>query len=147
MGDNITAKGGRQCATKWSFKLTELKDGNGGFQLPDYLDSTRVYVSYGSPMHMQVVPSEAAGDQGFGVAAPDHNNSTDPNRDIFYDFFEFAQIRDAWCDHQLIMNANTSTVDGFCIPLTLSMFGKKSDGSVFFQGKVRRNGRVLNLGV
>ncbi len=107
LSQNTVPKNDRMCAnisvpltTRSSFTLTTL-------------DSARMYISYGSPMYLQFVID---GDGRVNFAGPDLNNATDPNLDIYFEFFEFT-MRDGqyW--------GNTTRVDFFSFPLTARLQG------------------------
>ena len=67
----------------------------------------RVYLSVGSPIYIPVSPDN----QGWG--GPDLNNVNDPNRDVYYDWYEYTYIAG-----QVAFGGNTTAVDQFGFPMT-----------------------------
>src|SRR5439155_12911499 len=62
----------------------------------------RVYLSVGSPIYIPVSPDN----QGWG--GPDLNNTSDPNRDVYYDWYEYT-----YSAGQVAYGGNTTAVDQF----------------------------------
>jgi uncharacterized repeat protein (TIGR02543 family) len=112
-------KNGRQCAN-YSLLLSDME----GFQLPSYVSSGRVFVSLGSPIYLTV---NIDGNGKVAYAAPDLNNETDPNRDVYFDWYEFA-IVDAWwaAGSPVGFWGNTTQVDQLSIPLMARVYEKNS---------------------
>ena len=77
------------------------------------LSSGRIFVSVGEPMYIKVLK---AADNTIGFAGPNPLNATDPNIDVYYDWYEFT-----WNDDAIFIN--TTQVDQFSIPLSLDVYG------------------------
>jgi hypothetical protein len=77
------------------------------------LSSGRIFVSVGEPMYIKVLK---AADDTIGFAGPNPLNGTDPNIDVYYDWYEFT-----WNDDAIFIN--TTQVDQFSIPLALDVYG------------------------
>lgn len=105
---NTISKGDRKCANVY-YTLAE-KD---YVYMPNIV-SGRMYISYGSPVYV-TINEDAAGNVGF--AGPDLNNTSDPNRDVYFEFVEFT-----------IMNGeywgNTTRVDFFSFPVVSRLVGE-----------------------
>ncbi len=74
--------------------------------IPTHLDGARMYISLGSPMYFPIAPD----DSGWG--GPNLNNPSDPNADVYFDWYEFA--------YQYGVKAfggNTTQVDMFGFPM------------------------------
>jgi len=110
-----------QNASSYSIRLSDFQ----GYQFPTFLDSGRLYVSYGSPLSIQI-NSDINGN--VGVAFPNIENPSDPNINIYFDWVEFAVLNNQiWC--------NTTQVDQFGFPMAMELFqGTASSYSSF--GKV-----------
>uniref|UniRef100_A0A4Y8PWA1 Uncharacterized protein n=1 Tax=Paenibacillus athensensis TaxID=1967502 RepID=A0A4Y8PWA1_9BACL len=78
------------------------------------IESGRMYISYGSPVYITINMNDL-GDMGF--AGPDLNNSTDPNRDVYFEFSEFTILNGEYW-------GNTTRVDGFGFPITMRLTGQ-----------------------
>ncbi len=74
--------------------------------------SGRIYISLGSPMYMQAVGSGAS----VGYAGPNAQNSSDPNNDVHYDWYEFTYNTSG-------VYINTTQVNQFGLPLLLDVYG------------------------
>ena len=77
------------------------------------MDSGRIFVSVGEPMYIKILK---AADGTVGFAGPNPLNPTDPNVDVFYDWYEFTWNKDA-------LFINTTQVDQFSVPLALDVYG------------------------
>jgi len=108
-------------ASSYSVKLSDFS----GFQFPTYLDSGRMYISYGSPLSI-AINTDVNGN--VGIAFPNIENPSDPNINIYFDWIEFAVLNNQiWC--------NTTQVDQFGLPMAMELFqGSASSYSSF--GKV-----------
>ncbi len=113
-------------AVKWDvqhvpdFKLTALpKQGNNytlNLTTSTTLNSGRLLMGMQSKVLATIVTDHAGGIAGgkvTGVAPPNAGSATDPNVDTYYDFFELTLSGGT-------INGNTSQVDQFGIPYTLS---------------------------
>ena len=67
----------------------------------------RVYISVGSPVFIPVSPDN----NGWG--GPDLNNPSDPNLDVFFDWYEYTYVFG-----QVAFGGNTTQVDEFGLPIT-----------------------------
>ncbi len=74
--------------------------------------SGRIYISYGSPMYMTSIGSGT----GAGYAGPNAQNSSDPNNNTHYDWYEFTYNSSG-------VYINTTQVNQFGLPLTLDVYG------------------------
>jgi len=110
-----------QNASSYSIKLSDFA----GYQFPTFLDSGRLYVSYGSPLSIQI-NSDINGN--VGVAFPNIENPSDPNINIYFDWVEFAVLNNQiWC--------NTTQVDQFGFPMVMELFEGSANSYKSF-GKV-----------
>lgn len=107
-----------QCTEKdninrvWDTRISNKLSVSNSFNL-DSLESARLYISYKSPMKIPFVISD---EKILNFAAPDFNNDTDPNLDITFDFIEFTKNdKGLW--------ANTTRVDAYAFPLSLTLVG------------------------
>ncbi|MFQ9514515.1 MAG: glycoside hydrolase family 64 protein [Eubacterium sp.] len=106
-GMNTITKNDRKCANI-CHSLAE-KD---YVYLPS-IESGRMYLSYGEPVY--VTFNEAA-DGRIGYAGPDLNNTSDPNRDVLFEFAEFTVTgKEYW--------GNTTRVDFFSFPMVTRLVG------------------------
>ncbi len=76
------------------------------------LYSGRIYISLGSPMYMQTVGSGTS----VGYAGPNPQNSSDPNNNTHYDWYEFTYGSNG-------VYINTTQVNQFGLPLLLDVYG------------------------
>jgi hypothetical protein len=74
---------------------------------PTHVEGGRIYLSLGSPMYIPISPD----DRGWG--GPDPRNPTDPNNDVYYDWYEYTYISGSTA-----FGGNTTQVDQFGFPLT-----------------------------
>ncbi|MER0446182.1 glycoside hydrolase family 64 protein [Streptomyces sp. Edi4] len=74
---------------------------------PSSIRGGRIYLSLGSPLYIPVSPD----DQGWG--GPDPNNPSDPNADVYYDWYEYTFV-----NGQAAYGGNTTQVDQFGFPMT-----------------------------
>ncbi|GAB3860515.1 hypothetical protein GCM10027610_101580 [Dactylosporangium cerinum] len=74
---------------------------------PPYVRGGRIYISVGSPVYIPVSPDN------MGWGGPDLNNPNDPNRDVYYDWYEYTYVY-----NQVAYGGNTTAVDQFGFPLT-----------------------------
>lgn len=77
------------------------------------LDSGRIFVSLGGPLFIKIL-ADGNGDVGF--AGPNVLNPTDPNVDVYFDWYEFS-----YNDNGLW--TNTTQVDQFGFPLVQDVYG------------------------
>ncbi|MES2932510.1 MAG: beta-1,3-glucanase family protein, partial [Pseudomonadota bacterium] len=77
------------------------------------MDSGRVFVSLGGPMFIKIV-SDGNGQVGF--AGPNVLNPTDPNIDVYFDWYEFSY-------NNIGLWINTTQVDQFGFPLVQDVYG------------------------
>lgn len=106
-GMNTITKNDRKCANI-CHSLAE-KD---YVYLPS-IESGRMYLSYGEPVY--VTFNEAA-DGRIGYAGPDLNNTSDPNRDVLFEFAEFTVTgKEYW--------GNTTRVDFYSFPMVTRLVG------------------------
>ncbi len=135
VGDNgQLSKNGRLCAN-YSLRLSDME----GFQLPPYVSSGRVFVSLGEPMYLTV---NIDGNGKVAYAAPDLNNTMDPNRDVYFDWYEFAIVPATWADGSPIgFWGNMTQVDAFTIPMLAKVYEKNGSGGATYHGQ---NGTILS---
>ncbi|MBA2395859.1 MAG: hypothetical protein H0V70_24285 [Ktedonobacteraceae bacterium] len=74
--------------------------------IPTHLDGARMYISLGSPMYFPIAPD----DSGWG--GPNLNNPSDPNADVYFDWYEFAYQYGVTA-----FGGNTTQVDMFGFPM------------------------------
>ncbi len=86
-----------------SFTLAQA----GTVHIPTRTEGGRVYLSLGSPVFISVSPDN----RGWG--GPDLNNPTDPNQDVYFDWYEYTYVFG-----QVPFGGNTTQVDQFAIPIT-----------------------------
>ena len=75
--------------------------------MPTHLEGARMYLSLGSPMYIPIAPD----DSGWG--GPNLGNSSDPNADVYFDWYEFAYQYGV-----TPFGGNTTQVDMFGFPMT-----------------------------
>ncbi len=109
--DNKLSKNG-QNYSNYFFTLKEAKH----ISIPKF-DSSRIYIGLGSPVYIQV-NTDING--RIGYAGPNIANPSDPNTDIYFDWFEFAY-------NDLGFFGNTTQVDQFGFPMTYRLQAKKYD--------------------
>jgi len=96
-----------------TYSLSELK--GSGYQFPTYMNSARLYVTYGTA----TVPITFANAASTGVTGPSSASSDSAvGYGKYWDFIEFAVVLPAHTD----FNVNTSTVDEFGIPIYLKLY-------------------------
>jgi len=86
-----------------SFSLAEAST----VLIPTHLDGARLYISLGSPMYIPIAPD----DSGWG--GPNLSNASDPNADVYFDWYEFAYQYGV-----KPFGGNTTQVDMFGFPMT-----------------------------
>jgi len=97
-----------QNASSYSIRISDFA----GYQFPTFLDSGRLYVSYGAPLN---IPINSDINGNVGIAFPNIENPSDPNINTYFDWVEFAVIRnEIWC--------NTTQVDQFGFPMVMELF-------------------------
>ncbi|MFD8793894.1 glycoside hydrolase family 64 protein [Streptomyces vinaceus] len=111
-----------------SFTLAQV---GGTIPSPASIRGGRIYVSLGSPVYFPVSPD----DQGWG--GPDPRNPDDPNRDVYYDWYEYTFVRG-----QVAFGGNTTQVDQFGFPLT-SRLRQTSSGYDTTRGITRTRAEVM----
>lgn len=122
------AKNGRLCAN-YSFRLSDME----GFQLPPYVSSGRVFVTMGEPLYITV---NIDGNGRVAYAAPDLNNATDPNGDVFFDWYEFAIVPATWAAGSPVgFWGNTTQVDQLSVPLLARVYEKDGAGGATYLGE------------
>lgn len=99
---NHLTKGGRNFANM-SFTLDQAST----LLIPSRIEGARMYVSLGSPMYIGISPDNQ------GWAGPDPNNPSDPNIDVFYDWYEFTYRFGV-----TPFGGNTTQVNSFGFPMT-----------------------------
>ena len=104
---NTISKGDRMCADVY-YTLAEKNY----VYMPNIV-SGRMYISYGSPVYV-TINSDANGNVGF--AGPDLNNTSDPNRDVYFEFIEFTITNGEYW-------GNTTRVDFFSFPVVTRLVG------------------------
>jgi len=77
------------------------------------LNGGRIYVSLGAPMFIPIVAGNP-----LGYAGPNPLNTSDPNSNTHYDWYEFD-----WGGTTDAIFINTTQVDDFGLPLTLDVWG------------------------
>lgn len=75
--------------------------------IPTHIDGARMYISLGSPMYFPIAPD----DSGWG--GPNLSNPSDPNADVYFDWYEFAYQYGV-----TPFGGNTTQVDMFGFPMT-----------------------------
>ncbi len=78
--------------------------------------SGRIYVSLGHPMYMAVQAGGGTGCGAFGYAGPNPQNTTDPNLNTHYDWYELTNGSGG-------IYINTTQVDYFGLPMLLDVWG------------------------
>jgi len=111
----ITGPNG-QTYPNYSFTLAQA---NHLLKLPP-LNGGRIYVSLGAPMYITVVAGNP-----LGYAGPNPLNTSDPNSNTHYDWYEFD-----WGGTRDAIFINTTQVDDFGLPMTLDVWG---NGATFHQ--------------
>jgi len=109
-GAGHLSKGGQNYAN-YFFTLAQAKL----LKLPK-MDSGRIFVSMGSPMYIKIL-TDINGNVGF--AGPNPQNTSDPNIDVYYDWYEFTY-------NNVGLWINTTQVDQFGFPLLLDVWGSKA---------------------
>jgi len=84
------------------------------------MDGGRIYIALGSPLFMKVNPAGANGK--VGLAQPNPQNGTDPNNNIYFDWYEFTYNGTG----QGVINVNTTQVDEFGMPMTLDVYANNA---------------------
>ena len=79
-------------------------------QIPSRIEGARMYVSLGSPMFIPI----SSDDKGWG--GPNVNNPSDPNTDVFFDWYEFTYRHGVSA-----FGGNTTQVDSFGFPLNVRL--------------------------
>ena len=91
----------------YSFTLAQAKL----LKLPQ-MYSGRIYVSLGEPLYIKITGTPGS----IGYAGPNPQNTTDPNLDVHYDWYEFTYNSSG-------IYINTTQVDQFGLPLLLDVWG------------------------
>lgn len=113
LGDNTVEKNGEYYAD-YFYTLSELSS----VTIPA-INSARLMISVGEPMYIQVNVEAATGRIAYAGANVD--NPTDPNRDVIFDFGEFAIVPKNQPYQGIFIN--TTRVDHFGFPLQLTVEG------------------------
>ncbi|WP_113703700.1 glycoside hydrolase family 64 protein [Nonomuraea lactucae] len=95
-------KNGRNFANM-SFTIAQA----GTVQMPPRLEGARIYLSLGSPVYFPISPDN----RGWG--GPDLQNPSDPNQDVYFDWYEFT-----FWNGVIPFGGNTTQVDMFGFPMT-----------------------------
>jgi beta-galactosidase len=95
--------------------------------------SGRIYISEGSPLYMSVVAGANGSSDGY--AGPNPLNSSDPNINVHYDWYEFNY------DATGGIFINTTQVNQFGLPLLLDVWGSNET----FHMQVGINESIANL--
>ncbi|MFG2709984.1 beta-1,3-glucanase family protein [Streptomyces goshikiensis] len=111
-----------------SFALARV---GGTIPSPPSIRGGRIYVSLGSPVFLPVSPD----DQGWG--GPDPRNPTDPNADVYYDWYEYTYVHG-----QVAFGGNTTQVDQFGFPMA-SRLRQTSSGYDATRGISRTRAEVM----
>jgi beta-galactosidase len=96
------------------------------------LTSGRIYISEGSPLYMSIV---AGANGSNGYAGPNPLNTTDPNINVHYDWYEFTYGASGG------IFINTTQVNQFGLPLLLDVWGS----SETFHMQIGINESIANL--
>ncbi|MGW2863673.1 glycoside hydrolase family 64 protein [Streptomyces sp. NPDC001205] len=99
---------------------------------PSSIRGGRIYLSLGSPLYIPVSPD----DQGWG--GPDPNNPSDPNNDVFYDWYEYTFV-----NGQAAYGGNTTQVDQFGFPMTARV-RQTSSGYATTRGITQSRAQVMS---
>ena len=102
----------------YSFTLAQSKL----LKLPA-LGSGRIYVSLGNPMYMPITPGNPV-----GYAGPNPQNTSDPNTNTHFDWYEFTSGLNA--DGTPNIYINTTQVDQFGLPLLLDVWDASAEINV-----------------
>lgn len=113
LSDNTVEKDGKYYAD-YFYPLSELSS----VTIPA-INSARLMISVGEPMYIQVNIEAATGKIAYAGANVD--NPTDPNRDVIFDFGEFAIVPKNQRYQGIFIN--TTRVDHFGFPLQLTVTG------------------------
>jgi len=107
--------------------------------------SGRIYVSMGHPMYMPVTPAGSNGINGY--AGPNPQNSSDPNINTHYDWYEYTSGLNADGTNNIYIN--TTQVDYFGLPLLLDMWDGKNGitlgGITAGHGQTGINESIVNI--
>ena len=102
--DHLTKNG--QAYPNMSIRLDQAQ----GLALPAKFEGARMYISLGSPLYIPV----SADDRGWG--GPNVNNPSDPNADVYFDWYEFTSNSGVYN-----YGGNTTQVDQFGFPFTVRL--------------------------
>ncbi|MBV8466444.1 MAG: discoidin domain-containing protein, partial [Burkholderiales bacterium] len=103
---HLTAGG--QNYSNYFFTLAQSKS----LLLPQ-MYSGRIYVSLGSPLYIKIL---ADANNNIGYAGPNPQNQTDPNNNIYFDWYEFTY-------NNAGLWINTTQVDEFGFPMLQDVYG------------------------
>ena len=106
---SLTANG--QNYSNYFFTLAQSKQ----LKIPQ-MNSGRVFISLGSPLYIKIL-ADANGNIGY--AGPNPLNATDPNINIYYDWYEFSY-------NNAGLWINTTQVDEFGLPMLLDVYGSNN---------------------
>ncbi len=105
---NTISKNDRKCADI-CYSLAEANH----VYVPS-ITSGRMYISYGDQVYITI---NQDGNGNVGYAGPDLNNTSDPNRDVYFEFSEFTITgKEYW--------GNTTRVDFFSFPIATRLIGQ-----------------------
>jgi hypothetical protein len=93
----------------WSYRLSEID----GFQVPQWAESGRLYLSMGRPVEMISILEDATG--LVGIVQPNLHDPNDPNQEIFFEWMEFTVQPGAFW-------GNTTQVDQYSFSYTLQLY-------------------------
>ncbi|MSV43756.1 MAG: transporter, partial [Actinobacteria bacterium] len=102
--DHLTKNG--QSYPNMSIRLDQAQ----GLTLPARFEGARMYVSLGAPLYIPI----SADDRGWG--GPNVNNPSDPNVDVYFDWYEFTSNSGVYN-----YGGNTTQVDQFGFPITVRL--------------------------
>ncbi|HTV83881.1 MAG TPA: beta-1,3-glucanase family protein [Dyella sp.] len=97
------------------------------------LTAGRIYISEGSPLYMSIVAGANGGNNGY--AGPNPLNTTDPNINVHYDWYEFTYGSNGG------IFINTTQVNQFGLPLLLDVWASNET----FHMQVGINESIANI--
>jgi len=108
-----------QTSSAWSYRLSDIS----GFQVPQTMPATRLYVSMDGPVVMRGIVDGAG---NIGVVQPDLNNPADANATLIFDWVEYTVAPGAFW-------GNTTQVDQFGFPITMEMYNDSGSSYASFK--------------
>lgn len=103
----------------WSYRLSDIS----GFQVPQSMPATRLYISLDNKMVMRGIVDGAG---NVGVVQPDLNNPADANAFTIFDWIEYTVAPGAFW-------GNTTQVDQFGFPITMEMYNDSGSSYASFR--------------